>query len=164
MDDPAARRLAALLYTASEAVQSTANDALDPLGIGVRHFALLTFLAHEAAGGTSEPIHEVLTGRAPSGAAALSQQAIGDALRIDRTTMVALVDDLERLRLVRRERNPADRRAYMIRLETEGVDLERRAEKALNARAREFFEPLSEDERVALRDALVRLLEHSRAG
>ena len=125
-----ARRLGALLYAASEAVQLVADQALEPLGIGVRHFALLTFLTHEAVA-EADPVHEALTGRAASGAAAaLSQQAIGEALRIDRTTMVALVDDLEQLGLVRRERNPADRRAYTIRLTSEGADLQRRAEEA----------------------------------
>jgi MarR family transcriptional regulator, temperature-dependent positive regulator of motility len=78
--------------------------------------------------------------------------------------MVALVDDLEQLGLVRRERNPADRRAYMIRLTSEGADLQRRAEEALNGEAEKFFRPLSENERVGLRDQLVRLVEHSRAG
>ena len=158
-----ARRLGALLYAASEAVQLVADQALEPLGIGVRHFALLTFLTHEAVA-EADSIHEALTGRAASGAAAaLSQQAIGEALRIDRTTMVALVDDLEQLGLVRRERNPADRRAYMIRLTSEGAELQRRAEEALNGEAEKFFQPLSENERVGLRDQLVRLVEHSRA-
>jgi len=60
--------------------------------------------------------------------------------------MVALVDDLEQLGLVRRERNPADRRAYMIRLTSEGADLQRRAEEALNGEAEKFFRPLSENE------------------
>ncbi len=158
-----ARRLGALLYAASEAVQLVADQALEPFGIGVRHFTLLTFLTHEAVAEV-DPIHKALTGRSPSGATALSQQAIGEALRIDRTTMVALVDDLEQLGLVRRERNPADRRAYMIRLTSEGADLQRRAEEALNGEAEKFFQPLSENERVGLRDQLVRLVEHSRAG
>jgi DNA-binding MarR family transcriptional regulator len=156
-----ARRLGALLYAASEAVQLVADQALEPLGIGVRHFTLLTFLTHEAVA-AADPIHEALTGRAASGAAALSQQAIGVALRIDRTTMVALVDDLEQLSLVRRERNPADRRAYAIRLTSKGADLQRRAEEALNGEAEKFFGPLSENERAALGDFLTRLLEHSR--
>jgi DNA-binding MarR family transcriptional regulator len=142
-------------------VQLVADRSLQPLGIGVRHFALLTFVTHESAG-EADANHEALTGRSPSGGAVLSQQAIGDALRIDRTTMVALVDDLEQRGLVRRERNPADRRAYVIRLTSEGADLQRRAEESLNGEAEKFFRPLSENERVALRDSLGRLVEHSR--
>jgi DNA-binding MarR family transcriptional regulator len=78
--------------------------------------------------------------------------------------MVALVDDLEQLGLVRRERNPADRRAYVIRLMREGADLQRRAEEDLNGVAEEFFRPVSENERAMLRDFLTRLVEHSRTG
>jgi DNA-binding MarR family transcriptional regulator len=60
----------------------------------------MTFLGHE-----TEPDSE---------RGSLSQQAIGERLRIDRTTMVALIDDLERGGYVKRERNPHDRRAYVI--------------------------------------------------
>jgi hypothetical protein len=38
----------------------------------------------------------------------------------------------------------------------------RRAEESLNGEAEKFFRPLSENERVALRDSLGRLVEHSR--
>jgi DNA-binding MarR family transcriptional regulator len=36
----------------------------------------------------------------------LSQQVIGERLRIDRTTMVSLIDSLEQAGYVKRERNP----------------------------------------------------------
>jgi DNA-binding MarR family transcriptional regulator len=154
-----ARQLGALLFAASEAAQLAGNAVLEPLGVGVKHFGVLTFVAHEEAGAPAGSVHAVLTGRSPSGAHALSQQAIGDALRIDRTTMVSLVDRLERRGLVRRERNPADRRAYTIGLTAEGRDLQRKAEAALDAAAAEFFGALSEQEQIGLREQLVRLIE-----
>jgi DNA-binding MarR family transcriptional regulator len=154
-----ARRLGALLFAASEAAQLAGNAALEPLGIGVKHFGVLTFVTHEEAGAPGDSVHEVLAGRRASGAQALSQQAIADALRIDRTTMVSLIDDLERMRLVRRERNPADRRAYTIRLTAKGRELQRRAERALDEAAAAFFAPLGEEEQEAMRVQLVRLLE-----
>jgi DNA-binding MarR family transcriptional regulator len=162
--DPALpRRAGALLDAASEAVRGVANQALRPFGFGVRHFGLLTFLAHESAEEADDRVHEVLAGGPPSGAAVLSQQAICGALRIDRTTMVSLIDDLEHMGLVRRQRNPADRRAHMIRLTSRGAELQRRAEAALNAEAEAFFTPLSSEELAVLRDLLMRLVEHSRS-
>jgi DNA-binding MarR family transcriptional regulator len=94
----------------------------------------------------------------------VSQQAIGEALRIDRTTMVSLIDTLERFGLVRRERNPADRRAYSIRLTAEGHRLQARAEQELDVAAAAFFAPLSAKEQATLRNQLARLIECSRAG
>src|SRR3954453_2673227 len=52
-----------------------------------------------------------------------SQQYIGEALRIDRTTMVAVIDDLERQGLVQRGRDPDDRRRYSISLTGRGREL-----------------------------------------
>src|SRR5215469_925915 len=39
---------------------------------------------------------------------------LGDMLRVDRTTMVSLVDDLERKGYVVRQRHPRDRRAFLV--------------------------------------------------
>ncbi|MGY0231656.1 MarR family winged helix-turn-helix transcriptional regulator [Longispora urticae] len=43
-----------------------------------------------------------------------SQQELSEGLRTDRTTMVGTVDALETSGLVARERNPRDRRAYIV--------------------------------------------------
>jgi DNA-binding MarR family transcriptional regulator len=154
----AARRVGTLLLTASEAAQAAGNSALEPLGIGVKHFAVLTFLAHEEGGDAVGGVHDVVAGRPASGMSLVSQQAIGEALRIDRTTMVSLIDALERFRLVRRERNPADRRAYSIRLTAEGHRLQARAERELDLAAAAFFAPLSAKEQATLRNQLARLI------
>jgi DNA-binding MarR family transcriptional regulator len=74
-------------------------EGLAPLGLEPRHFGLLRALA------TSE---------------GQSQKAIGQALDIHPNRMVALVDDLERLRLVQRRPHPTDRRAYALVLTTKG--------------------------------------------
>ena len=52
----------------------------------------------------------------------ISQQELGDYVKKDRTTIVALVDDLEEEGLVERRRNPADRRAYALELTEKGHD------------------------------------------
>ena len=49
-----------------------------------------------------------------------SQQTLSEELRIDRSVMVSVADDLERSGLVRRERNPSDRRAYAVSITEAG--------------------------------------------
>lgn len=51
---------------------------------------------------------------------AMSQQRLGEATGIDRTTMVAVVDELERKGFVERRRDPGDRRAYTLRPTPQG--------------------------------------------
>lgn len=51
----------------------------------------------------------------------LSQSDLGNALGIDRSTMVAVIDRLERRNLVVRAPSPADRRSYALRLSSTGA-------------------------------------------
>jgi DNA-binding MarR family transcriptional regulator len=139
------RRLGAVLAWAAENAQEVANRAVEPLGLTVKHFGVMTFLRHE-----TEPGGE---------GGSLSQQAIGERLRIDRTPMVSLIDDLERAGYVKRERNPDDRRAYVIKLTAAGRKAQARAEEAVDAHALQFFGQLSEAERQELHRLLARLIE-----
>jgi DNA-binding MarR family transcriptional regulator len=139
------RRLGAVLGWAAENAQEVANRALEPLGLTVKHFGVMTFLRLEAQSDRER--------------GSLSQQAIGERLRIDRSTMVSLIDDLERAGYVKRERNPDDRRAYMITLTAAGRRAQARAEKAVDAHALQFFGQLSEAERQELHRLLARLVE-----
>jgi DNA-binding MarR family transcriptional regulator len=141
------RRLGAVLSWAAENAQEVANLALQPLGLTVKHFGVMTFLRYETeADGARSP---------------LSQQAIGERLRIDRTTMVALIDDLEEAGYVKRERNPEDRRAYVITLTARGKKAQARAEEAIDAHALEFFGQLSDAEQQQLRRLLEGLIGRS---
>ncbi|MGH3084746.1 MAG: MarR family winged helix-turn-helix transcriptional regulator [Gaiellaceae bacterium] len=139
------RRLGGVLTWAAERAREGADRALEPLGLIGKHFVVMTFLRHETE-------HD-------QQGSSLSQQAIGERLRIDRTTMVSLIDDLERAGYVKRERNPADRRAYVISLTAAGRRAQARAEKAVDAHALHFFGPLSEAERQQLHGLLARLIE-----
>jgi DNA-binding MarR family transcriptional regulator len=138
------RRLGAVLSWAAENAQEVANRGLEPLGLTVKHFGVMTFLRYETEPGRQE--------------GPFSQQAIGERLRIDRSTMVSLIDDLERAGYVKRERNPDDRRAYVITLTPAGKKTQARAEKAVDARALEFFGRLSQAEREELHRLLARLV------
>jgi MarR family transcriptional regulator, lower aerobic nicotinate degradation pathway regulator len=137
------RRLGAVITWAAQSAQEVADRALEPLGMTVRHFGVMTFLRFEAEDQGSP----------------LSQQAIGERLRVDRTTMVSLIDELERKGYVKRERNPDDRRAYVIRLTPAGRRAQARAEQAVDRQASEFFGRLSEAEREELSRLLTRLVE-----
>lgn len=141
------RRLGAVLGWAAENAREVADRALEPLELTVKHFGVMTFLRDETE-------REGERG-------SLSQQAIGERLRIDRTTMVSLIDDLERAGYVKRERNPGDRRAYVITLTAAGRKAQGRAEEAVDTRALEFFGRLSEAERQQLHRLLTRLVERA---
>jgi len=127
-------------YVLSKAAQravETFEAALRPLGIRSRHYGVLALLVEDGP---------------------LSQQVLGERLRVDRTTMVAVVDDLERLGMAERRRDPADRRAYAIHRKPAGEETLIRA-RALLAEAEDaIFAPLSAAERRQLRDLLMRLV------
>ncbi len=50
-----------------------------------------------------------------------SQQAIAEMIGVNATRMVFLVDELEKLGLVERRRNPADRRSHALYLTDQGL-------------------------------------------
>ena len=129
-------RLGYVLHMAFRVADRAALKALAPFGLTVRHFGVLTFLRT----------------RGPQ-----SQRTIGEAMGVDRTTMVSLIDDLERAGHVERVRNAADRRAYAIELTPAGRRLQRRAFAALGEADREVFAPLDEDERRTLHRLLARV-------
>lgn len=88
-----------------------------------------------------------------------SQQQLARAHDIDRTTMVSVVDGLERLGLVRRSRDPNDRRKYAIALTSEGQALLRhKLEPAMLNALDIFLSPLTPDERERFNALLWRLV------
>ena len=54
----------------------------------------------------------------------VSQARLGDLLDVNRTVMITVIDRLERGGLVLRERDPADRRRYALRITQDGVDID----------------------------------------
>jgi DNA-binding MarR family transcriptional regulator len=91
----------------------------------------------------------------------MSQRALGRRLRIDKSPMVGVVDDLERLGLAERRRSESDRRVQAIHLTRKGrVVLDRVLEIADAENAR-MFGLLDEAEREQLHDLLLRVAEAS---
>lgn len=87
----------------------------------------------------------------------IGQGEVADALGADRSTMVRLVDQLERRGLVRRDPHPGDRRTVLPALTSEGRALLERATPLVRASEDEFAAALSPQERERLADSLRRL-------
>ncbi len=89
---------------------------------------------------------------------ACSQQTLSEELRIDRSVMVSICDDLEKSGYVRRERNPRDRRSYAVTVTDAGRERLRAAEAAIPAYLDETFAALTTAERRQLTALLGKLL------
>ena len=129
-------RVPFLLYRASEISQSLANEMLAETALGARQVGILTMVTE------LEP---------------MTQKALGDALRIDRTTMVTLLDDLEDKGYVTRQRHPRDRRAFLVHPTDSGRRAKIAAVRILDEQQRRFLAPLTLAERTQLADLLKRL-------
>lgn len=126
-----------LLNTVAVTVAQLMENALEPIGLRVRHFRLLLLLDVDRP---------------------YQQSALGPALGIDRTTVVALVDFLEQRELAKRLREPDDRRAYLVRLTPKGAALTRHATEVANRIEERMFGPLAPTERETLIVLVMRLL------
>jgi DNA-binding MarR family transcriptional regulator len=100
----------------------------------------------------------VLSSLAEFGPAA--QRDLSVRLRIDPSDLVSVLDDLERDGLVRRDRDPADRRRYAVTLTADGG--ERLAELLAAARLMDerMFAGLTEQEKAELHRLLLRVYGH----
>jgi len=129
-------RVPFLLYRAAEQSHSLANDMLARMELNARQVGILT----------------LVTEREP-----MTQKALGDMLRIDRTTMVALLDDLEAKGYVARQRHPRDRRAFLVHPTGPGRAAKIDAVRILDEQQRRFLAPLTPAERGQLAILLKRL-------
>lgn len=87
----------------------------------------------------------------------LSQTDLGNALGIDRSTMVAIIDRLQGRNLVYRESSPQDRRSYALILTAEGKALLRTIAPIVDAYEAEITSDLNEAERGQLLSLVQRL-------
>jgi DNA-binding MarR family transcriptional regulator len=84
----------------------------------------------------------------------LSQKEIADLLGVDRTTMVALVDELERKGLVERRPHAADRRKNVLVITAAGRSLMRRGARVADDCERRFLAALPPADADVLKRAL----------
>jgi len=76
----------------------------------------------------------------------LSQTQLGNALGIDRSTVVAMIDRLESRRLVERAPSPTDRRSHALQLSAEGKVMLKRLEAMVRAHEAHIARDLAPDE------------------
>jgi DNA-binding MarR family transcriptional regulator len=125
-----------LLSKVAQAAGELMLETLGQLGVKPRHVGVLAVLAENGP---------------------LSQHAVGELLRIDRTTMVALVDELEQWGLARRQPDPRDRRAYRLELTPAGRHTLGQAEAAAAQANAALLAPLGPAEQRQLLELLQRL-------
>ena len=89
----------------------------------------------------------------------MSQRALGRRLRIDKSPMVGLLDDLERLGLAERRRTDADRRIQAVHLTDTGRGVLARVLEIAAAENDRTFGLLDDAERELLHDLLLRVAE-----
>ena len=80
----------------------------------------------------------------------VSQSAVAEALRFDRSTLVQIIDRLEERGLVNRHVSPQDRRSYALRLTPEGAKTLARLKKAAVDHEKIAADALDDGERATL--------------
>ncbi|MEO8095083.1 MAG: MarR family transcriptional regulator [Pseudolysinimonas sp.] len=112
---------------------SIANRRLAPLGLQVRSYSVLALASADLAP---------------------TQRELADFLRLDPSQIVAIVDELENARLVRRQPDPTDRRSKIIVATPQGKLVHAEAVAATRASEAEALAALTADEASQLRTLL----------
>ena len=123
-----------LLRRAHDHAASTLANALRPLGLELRHFAVLIEVQH------SGPIN---------------QRDLGLAIGMDKAMIVRVVDDLEKWGLAARKPVPGDRRVREVEITEHGLAVFDQAHRNGSRELETLLEPLSGEEF----DQLMGLLE-----
>ena len=131
-------RLTYLLKRALLDLEELHAEHLASVGIGGRELGVLLLLDDEDAA---------------------SQQQVAARLRVDRTTMVGLLDGLEAKGLVARRADAADRRRNVLELTKDGRTVLAQAVHASDEAERQLLAELDDDESAQLRTLLTRLAQ-----
>jgi DNA-binding MarR family transcriptional regulator len=110
--------------------------ALEPEGLHPRHFGVMTVVAAHPG---------------------MSQHELHEKTAIDSSSMVAVIDELEAMGLAERRQLPEDRRVRTIFLTDLGLQKLERVGALAGRLQREFFQPLSAEERRTLHTLLLKL-------
>jgi len=130
-----APRSTVLITRLARAMRRRFESAVAPPGLRARHLVALTHL------------HD----HGPS-----AQHTLIEALGLDASNLVALLNELEDADLIVRSRDRSDRRRGIIELSAEGERLLLEVDRALEAVDDEILAALSAEERMTLNDLLAR--------
>ncbi|BBZ73684.1 MarR family winged helix-turn-helix transcriptional regulator [Mycobacterium paraseoulense] len=133
--DPSPFALGLLLRRAHWRAAAVMSEALRPLGIELRHFAVLL----------------VLVNHGPT-----QQRALVEATGSDKAGMMRVVDDLERKGLAVRKSVPGDRRVRAVEITPKGIEVFDAAHKAAEPLAERLVSVLGPAEAEQLKDLLTR--------
>jgi DNA-binding MarR family transcriptional regulator len=128
-----------LLKHATLKLTALTDAALESLGIDSKDFGTLRVLAH----------------REPA-----SQLQVAQTLGIDRTTMVALLDALERKGIITRRPDPRDRRRNVVELTAQGMQTYDAAQAAYGKAESAFLAAISPNATDQLRRTLRTLVQN----
>src|SRR3954453_6847538 len=135
---PVHARAAYLLARVGRTQSARFSERMRSLGLRPKHFAILNAIA--LANGAS-------------------QQELGGRMGLDPSGLVGAIDELERMGLVARRRDPADRRRYAVGLTADGTATLRRARRLVTDNARDLLGPLDAAEVETLVELLGRVVE-----
>jgi len=127
-----------LLNRSARLIRDKNMEALKPTGLNIRDLGLLRVIASEGP---------------------LSQQALSARHKTDRSTVVDVIDGLEKRELVMRSTNPRDRRSHLLVVTPRGKKLLNAANKLTQKEKKSFLQALTEEEWQLLRSLLTRLIE-----
>jgi DNA-binding MarR family transcriptional regulator len=129
-----------LLYLVTNMGARYYAEVVAPLGLNPYQVAVLQVLADEGA---------------------MRQARLTDRTGIDKATMVGVLNDLERQKLIERHPSPTHKRAFDIYLTAQGNTQVQRVEQVSQHAEEQFYKVLSPLERQTLRALLLRLITQS---
>lgn len=128
-----------LLARLGTGLKGTTMDAFEQEGFSAYHYSILALLEEGAR---------------------TTQAGVADALGMDASMLVSLLDGLEDRGLVERKRDPKDRRRQTVTMTPAGRRQLSAFRKLVLRLEEEFLAPLSEEERQELHDLLLRVAMH----
>lgn len=126
-----------LLSQASRLLRAEVSAALAPLRLSLNEFIILRLVSRKLP---------------------ISQGSLAETYGIDPSTMVSLIDHLEELQLLTRERDRLDRRRYNLVLTPKGAKVSAQGKRLAEKAQRKFLQPVTDDEWETVREVLCRLV------